>query len=82
MFQQTTITLDDEAASFLQAQSDGDQSAFIARLIREERQRVLREAVLTANREEAGDADYQDELAEWEETVGDGGLMGCEPCNL
>lgn len=68
----TTITLDDEAASFLREKGGENKSAFISRLLREESRRQLREAVLTANREEAQDTDYQAEIAAWDTTLNDG----------
>lgn len=72
MTYRTTITLDDEAASFLQEKGGDNKSAFITRLLRDERRRALREAVVAANLEEAEDADYQDELADWDATLNDG----------
>ena len=68
----TTITLDEEAATFLKEHSGGNKSAFIAGLLRRERRRTLAEAVAEANREEASDAAYQDELAVWDATLSDG----------
>lgn len=72
MTHRTTITLDDEAAGFLQEHGGENKSAFIAGLLREEKRRALRDAVLAANLEEAGDAEYQQDLAEWEVALGDG----------
>lgn len=72
MTYRTTITLDDEAASFLQEKGGENKSAFITQLLRAERRRMLRETVLAANREEAQDADYQAELAGWDTTLSDG----------
>ncbi len=72
MTYRTTITLDDEAATFLQEKGGGNKSAFISQLLRDERQRALRAAVISANLEEAQDADYQDKLSEWDITLDDG----------
>lgn len=69
MTYRTTITLDDEAASFLQAHGGENKSAFITRLLREERRRSLQRAVVLANQEEAQDPDYQDQLAQWDATL-------------
>jgi len=79
MTYRTTITLDDEAAAFLQEHGGDNKSAFITQLLREERRRSLREAVLAANREEAEDSDYQGELAEWDATLNDGLTDGLSP---
>lgn len=72
MTYRTTITLDDEAATFLREKGGDNKSAFITQLLRAERRRVLQEAVLAANREEAHDADYQQELHAWDTTLNDG----------
>ena len=72
MTYRTTITLDQEAAAFLREHGGSNRSAFIARLLREERRRTLADAVRRANAEEAGDPTYQDELAVWDATLSDG----------
>ena len=72
MTHRTTITLDDEAAAFLREHGGDNKSAFIAGLLRRERRRTIAASVERANREEGGDADYQEELADWEATLSDG----------
>lgn len=72
MTYRTTITLDEEAATFLQENGGDNKSAYITRLLREESRRSLQEAVLVANREEAEDDSYQEELSEWDTTLSDG----------
>ena len=72
MTTRTTITLDDEAAAFLQKNGGDNKSAFIAGLLRQEKQRTLRATLIAANREEAQDPAYQQELTEWEITLEDG----------
>lgn len=68
----TTFTLDSEAYAFLAQMGGRNKSAYIARLLKEEKRRALARALLKANHEEAGDAAYQDELAAWEGTLSDG----------
>ena len=72
MAYRTTITLDAEAGTFLQEKGGDNKSAFINQLLRAERRRTLREAVIAANLEEAQDAEYQNELEAWETTLNDG----------
>ena len=66
-----TFTLDDEASAFLAKAGGRNKSAFVSWLLKEEKARRLRQAVLKANKEEADEA-YQRELAEWDETLSDG----------
>lgn len=72
MTYRTTITLDDEAASFLQRHGGDNKSAFIAKLIQDEKRRSLQARVVAANRDEATDADYQEDLSAWDATLPDG----------
>ena len=72
MASRTTITLDNDAYSFLMAEGGKNKSAYINQLLKKERQRTLEEAVLKANKEEAEDSDYQEELSVWDETLSDG----------
>jgi antitoxin CcdA len=72
MTYRTTITLDKEAAAFLRDHGGDNKSAFIAGLLREERRRTIENLIHAANRDEAADADYQTELADWDVTLSDG----------
>jgi len=72
MTYRTTITLEDEAAAFLKEKGGENKSAFINQLLREEQRRALQEAIIAANREEAQDEDYQNELADWDAALNDG----------
>ena len=72
MASRTTITLDNDAHSFLMAEGGKNKSAYINQLLKKERQRTLEEAILKANKEEAEDAEYQEELSVWDETLSDG----------
>lgn len=70
--ERATFTIDSEASAFLQQAAGRNRSAYINRLIKEEKRRTLQQRLLTANREEAGDAAYQHELSDWDVTLGDG----------
>jgi len=72
MTHRTTVTLDDDAFAFLNAISGNNRSAYINQLLKQERDKSLREALLKANEEEANDADYQADLDVWESTLSDG----------
>ena len=68
MTQRVTFSLEAEAFAFLKAVAGNNKSAYINRLLKEEKQRRLEQDLLRANREEAGNAAYQEELSAWTET--------------
>ena len=72
MTHRATITLDEEAHTFLQAAAGKNRSAFINALIRKERDESLARDLSRANREEAEDEVYQSELRLWDVTHPDG----------
>ena len=72
MDHQMTITLDDDAYGFVEKHAQGDQSAFINRLVKEAQAKHLEEALRQACLEEAHDETYQAELSEWDVCVADG----------
>ena len=72
MTNRATFTLDEDAYAFLRSFGGKNKSAFINSLLKKERQKMLQQKILNANLEEAGDAAYQQELAEWDATALDG----------
>ncbi len=72
MTQRATFTLEAEAFAFLKAAAGNNRSAYINRLLKEEKQRQLEQALLKANQEEAEDAAYQKEISAWDEALFDG----------
>jgi antitoxin CcdA len=68
----TTVTLDEEALTFLSSQAGSNKSSYINDLLKQEKQRVLAEAIFKANQEEAKDLDYQHDMQEWDVTLSDG----------
>ena len=66
MTHRTTITLDDEIFAFLNHVAGDNRSAYINQLLKQERNNLLKQALLKANQEEAEDTDYQEELQIWE----------------
>jgi hypothetical protein len=67
----TTITLEPQNLVFLDSVAADNRSAYINFLIAQEKKRLLAEAVLQANREEAGDEAYQAELRVWDAALSD-----------
>ncbi len=49
-----------------------NRRGYLNALLKREHQRMVEHAVLDANREEAQDAAYHEELATWERTLADG----------
>lgn len=72
MTQRVTITLDEEAFVFLNDVANNNRSAYINKLLKQERRNYLQAALRKANQEEAKDTNYQEELQEWDSTLSDG----------
>jgi len=72
MSHQMTITLDDDAYRFIEQHAQGDQSAFINRLLKEAQAKQLEDALKQACLEESQHQTYQAELAEWDVCIADG----------
>ncbi|MGR3303853.1 MAG: type II toxin-antitoxin system MazE family antitoxin [Candidatus Scalindua sp.] len=72
MTNRATFTIEDEAFAFLNSMANNNRSAYINRLLKKEKQRILEKAIMKANQEEAEDLEYQEELSDWEETLSDG----------
>ena len=66
----TTVTLDEEALTFLLSQAGSNKSSYINNLLKQEKQRVLAEAIFKANQEEAEDLDEAELNAEMEGLIG------------
>ena len=72
MSNRATFTLEDEAFAYLKQMGSDNKSAYVNHLLLEEKRRNLKQAILRANHEEAGDKEYQEELAVWDDTLADG----------
>ena len=72
MTHRTTITLDDDIFAFLNQVAGDNRSAYINQLLQQERNNFLKLTLIKANREEAENMDYQEELQAWESTLTDG----------
>ena len=71
MMHRTTITLDDESFLFLSRVAGNNRSAYINRLLHQERSNTLEAVLLKANQEEAQDT-YVAMLQDWDSTLSDG----------
>lgn len=72
MTHRATFTLEPDVFAFLQQMGGDNRSGYINELLKREQRRTLAQAILLANREEAGDQTYQEELTEWDSTLDDG----------
>jgi len=71
MTNRSTFTLEEDTYAFLKKVGGTNKSAYINQLLKEEKRRTLKQAILKANQEEAEES-YQEELADWDTTVSDG----------
>ncbi len=72
MANRATFTLEDDALAYLKQVGGDNKSAYVNHLLLQEKKRSLKKAILQANKEEAEDTSYQEELSEWDETLADG----------
>ena len=72
MTSRATFTLEEDSIEYLRKAGGSNRSAFINKLLKEEKQRQLEKAILQANHEEAEDPAYQEELSNWDATLSDG----------
>ncbi len=68
----TTLSLDEDIFAFLKMVGGDNKSAYINNLLKREKQKMLEESILKANKEEAEDNEYQKELSNWDSTLNDG----------
>jgi len=66
-----SITLDDEMLRFIDMRSS-DRSRFIKDLLLAEKRRVFLKELESAYKEQANDPEFQEEIAIWDVTIGDG----------
>ena len=71
MTNRATFTLQEDTYAFLKKAGGRNRSAYINQLLKAEKRRTLKQAILKANQEEAEES-YQEELVEWDTTVSDG----------
>jgi hypothetical protein len=67
-----TVTLDREVIDFLDAESQGNRSESINRLLLEHRRQTIERQTIAALQADLADSEYQADLADWDAVVGDG----------
>lgn len=72
MMERATFSLEQENLAFLNSVGGANKSAYINELLRREKQKALEEKILQANKEEAEDMEYLEEVSEWDVTLSDG----------
>ncbi|MDJ0845923.1 type II toxin-antitoxin system MazE family antitoxin [Crocosphaera sp.] len=70
--QKIAITLDESLISFLDNMAQGNRSQYLNSLLREHRNKVIQEQLITSLSQETQDAQYQKDVQEWDGVVGDG----------
>lgn len=71
MSKKISITLDNEILDFVD-QLASNRSSFINEILWKEKKRIFMQELENAYREQDLDADFQEEFAVWDITVGDG----------
>jgi Arc/MetJ-type ribon-helix-helix transcriptional regulator len=72
MKQKIAITIDQHLLSFIDSQAQGNRSDYLNSLLNRERQRTLKEDIITALQEDLQDPEYLAEIAEWDKLAVDG----------
>jgi Arc/MetJ-type ribon-helix-helix transcriptional regulator len=72
MKQKIAITIDQRLLSFIDLQAQGNRSDYLNSLLNKERQRTLKEDMITALQEDLQDPEYLAEVAEWDKLAVDG----------
>jgi Arc/MetJ-type ribon-helix-helix transcriptional regulator len=71
MSKKVSITLDDEVLDFVDRLAS-NRSSFINDVLSKEKQRIFMKELEDAYKEQANDPEFQEEISDWDITVGDG----------
>jgi Arc/MetJ-type ribon-helix-helix transcriptional regulator len=71
MSKKVSITLDDEVLDFVDRLAS-NRSSFINDVLSKEKQRIFMKELENAYKDQANDPEFQEEIADWDITVGDG----------
>ena len=71
MSKKVSITLDDEVLEFVD-QLSSNRSSFINDVLQKEKQQLFLKELENAYTQQANDPEFQEEMAVWDVTVGDG----------
>ncbi len=66
------ITIDADIFEFIEKNAGGNRSAFVNKILKEAKRRVMEEALKRGLVEDMNDPEYREELALWDTCVGDG----------
>jgi Arc/MetJ-type ribon-helix-helix transcriptional regulator len=72
MKQKIAISLDADLINFVDLQANGNRSEYINALLAQQRRRQLEAELIAALQQDLADAEYQNEIAEWDSLAGDG----------
>lgn len=70
--QKIAVTLDENLVAFLDQIARGNRSEYLNKLLAEHRQQVLKAQLIAALKEDSENPDYQQEIQQWDNVVGDG----------
>lgn len=72
MKQKIAISLDADLIDFVDLQANGNRSEYINALLQQQQQKQLETELIAALRQDLADAEYLNEIAEWDNVAGDG----------
>lgn len=72
MKQKIAISLDTDLIDFVDLQANGNRSEYINTLLQQQQQKQLETELIAALQQDLADAEYLNEIAEWDNVAGDG----------
>lgn len=72
MKQKIAISLDADLIDFIDLQANGNRSEYINALLQQQQQKQLETELIAALQQDLADAEYLNEIAEWDNVAGDG----------
>lgn len=72
MKQKIAITLDTDLINFIDLQANGNRSEYINALLQQQQRQQLEAELIAALQQDLADAQYLNEIAEWDSLAGDG----------
>ncbi|MDV3002428.1 MAG: hypothetical protein N5P05_004083 (plasmid) [Chroococcopsis gigantea SAG 12.99] len=70
--QKIGVTLDEHLLAFLDEVAGGNRSEYLNKLLMEKRRQVLEQKMIAALQEDIQDAEYLQDLEDWDGVAGDG----------
>ncbi len=72
MKQKIAISLDADLIDFIDLQANGNRSEYINALLQQQQQKQLETELIATLQQDLADAEYLNEIAEWDNVAGDG----------